>query len=147
LEHWCFETQHYCPRCPVILVGTKKELRNNPSFIELNETNLEPISLEEGYSMAEAIKAFAYMECSALTGEGMDELLTAAAKASFWIKRLPLASFGNTQMERNMYCRMVQKQKYVELPIGPTLREQKQIDIQKQKELDVGLSSSEEYDG
>ncbi len=97
--------------------------------------------------MAEAIKAFAYVECSALTGEGMHELLTAAAKASFWIKRLPLASFGNTQMERNMYRRMVQKQKHVELPLGPTTaRKQKQIDIQKQKLMDVGSNSSEEYE-
>ena len=39
------EVAHHCPRVPTVLVGCKKDLRNDPETIEnLRNQNLTPVS-------------------------------------------------------------------------------------------------------
>ena len=39
------EVAHHCPRVPTVLVGCKKDLRNDPETIEnLRKQNLAPVS-------------------------------------------------------------------------------------------------------
>merc|ERR1712080_24230 len=65
-EKWTPEVKHFCPNVPIILVGNKKDLRNDPNTIkELGKMKQEPVKPEEGRAMAEKINAFAYLECSA----------------------------------------------------------------------------------
>jgi GTPase SAR1 family protein len=53
-----------------VLVGCKKDLRNNPERIEeLTKVRQQPVSYEQGRAIATQIGAMAYYECSALTGE------------------------------------------------------------------------------
>lgn len=55
---------------PIILVGNKKDLRNDPSVVrDLGKMKQEPVRPEQGRAVAEQIGAFAYLECSAKTKE------------------------------------------------------------------------------
>ncbi|CAD1480702.1 unnamed protein product, partial [Heterotrigona itama] len=73
-EKWTPEVKHFCPNVPIILVGNKKDLRNDPNTIkELSKMKQEPVKPEEGRAMAEKINAFAYLECSAKSKEGKEK--------------------------------------------------------------------------
>jgi len=62
--------RHFCPNVPIILVGNKKDLRNDPQTIrDLARNKQEPVKTEQGKQIAENIGAFAYLECSAKTKE------------------------------------------------------------------------------
>ncbi|CAL1534560.1 unnamed protein product [Lymnaea stagnalis] len=80
-EKWTPEVRHFCPNVPVILVGNKKDLRNDPSTIEeLARLKQSPVKAEEGKAMAERIGAAAYVECSARTKEGIREVFETATR-------------------------------------------------------------------
>ena len=84
------EVNHFCPRVPVILVGTKGDLRNdNETLLELEKCKQKPVTPEEGQQMAQSIKAHAYLECSAKTGEGVGDVFEMAASASLAKKPRP----------------------------------------------------------
>lgn len=80
-EKWTPEVRHFCPKVPVILVGNKKDLRNDAQTIrELAKTKQEPVRWEQGDAMAKAIGADAYVECSARTKEGVRDVFEVATK-------------------------------------------------------------------
>ena len=57
----------YAPRIPIILVGTKLDLRNDPSTLEqLAEKNQRPITQSQGEYLARICSAKAYLECSSM---------------------------------------------------------------------------------
>jgi len=87
-EKWTPEVKHFCPNVPIILVGNKKDLRNDPSTIkELSKMKQEPVKPEEGRAMAEKINAFAYLECSAKSKEGVREVFETATRAALQVKK------------------------------------------------------------
>merc|ERR1712142_922372 len=87
-EKWTPEVKHFCPNVPIILVGNKKDLRNDPNTIkELAKMKQEPVKPEDGRTMAEKINAFAYLECSAKSKEGVREVFETATKAALAVKK------------------------------------------------------------
>ena len=65
---WFPEISHHAPATPMILVGTKIDLRDDPaSLSKLNEKGTSPITYEQGLRLAKEIGAAKYLECSALT--------------------------------------------------------------------------------
>ena len=87
-EKWTPEVKHFCPNVPIILVGNKKDLRHDPNTIkELAKMKQEPVKPEEGRAMAEKINAFAYLECSAKSKEGVREVFETATKAALQVKK------------------------------------------------------------
>jgi len=53
---WFPEVSHHCPNTPIILVGTKLDLRDDRDTIEkLRERRLAPISFPQGLAMAKEI--------------------------------------------------------------------------------------------
>ncbi|ROT65265.1 RhoA [Penaeus vannamei] len=87
-EKWTPEVKHFCPNVPIILVGNKKDLRNDaPTIKELLKMKQEPVKPEEGRNMAEKINAFAYLECSAKTKEGVREVFETATRAALAVKK------------------------------------------------------------
>lgn len=55
-EKWTPEVRHFCPNVPIILVGNKKDLRNDPNIIrDLQKMKQEPVKTEQGRAMAENI--------------------------------------------------------------------------------------------
>ena len=82
-EKWAPEVRYFCPDVPIILIGNKKDLRNDENVTrELSKMKQEPVKSEEGSLMCERIKAYAYMECSAKTKEGVRDVFTTAARAA-----------------------------------------------------------------
>ncbi|XP_020381725.1 rho-related GTP-binding protein RhoG-like [Rhincodon typus] len=78
---WYPEVKRHQPNVPVLLVGTKKDLRHDPSTIlNLLKRELAPVSYQQGARLARKIKAVKYMECSALLGEGVIEVFEEAAR-------------------------------------------------------------------
>jgi len=64
--------QHMDTKPPIVLVGTKLDLRSKPAALEsLRTNNEEPITPEMGEQMRQEIGAYKYLECSALTQEGL----------------------------------------------------------------------------
>lgn len=86
-ERWYPEVKHFCPTTPIILVGNKIDLRDNPSAIEHLRKGETPITREKGLEMAERIKALQYIECSAKTSENLRRVFTAAAEVALSKKR------------------------------------------------------------
>jgi Ras family protein A len=83
MEKWMPEVRHFCGLCPVILVACKIDLRTDyDTVMKLKRQGQKPISTEDGKQLANYIKADAYMECSALTGDGVEELFEYATRLS-----------------------------------------------------------------
>ncbi|CAF3375860.1 unnamed protein product [Rotaria sp. Silwood2] len=81
-KKWYPEVKHHCPHTPIILVGTKLDLRNDTSVIEkLRQQKLAPITSLQGEEMRKKIGAVKYLECSALTKEGLKTVLEEAIRA------------------------------------------------------------------
>jgi len=75
LTAWFPEVEHHAPDAKRIVVGTKIDLRNDEDTLaRLQENGLAVITEEEGESLAEKVKAIGYLECSALTREGVDNI-------------------------------------------------------------------------
>jgi len=80
---WWPEIQHHAPGVPIILVGTKSDLRNDPNMAaQLAAKGLRVVSIEEAQQRAREIGAVGYMECSALTQEGLKTVFDEAIRAS-----------------------------------------------------------------
>ncbi|VDN56847.1 unnamed protein product [Dracunculus medinensis] len=87
-EKWTPEVRHFCPNVPIILVGNKKDLRNDPQTIrELAKMKQEPVRPEQGRTIAEQIGAFAYLECSAKAKDGIREVFEKATQAALQQKK------------------------------------------------------------
>lgn len=79
---WYPEISHHCPNTPIILVGTKYDLREDPVQIEkLKERKQAPISYAQGLALAKEIGAIKYQECSALTQRGLKSVFDEAIRA------------------------------------------------------------------
>eukprot|EP00727_Mastigamoeba_balamuthi_P013274 m51a1_g857 putative rho gtpase (196) ;mRNA; f:796827-797963 len=78
---WWPEVTHHCPNSKIILVGTKIDLRDDRESLErLREKNQQPINYQQGEQLARDIKAYCYMECSALTQRGLKSVFDEAIK-------------------------------------------------------------------
>lgn len=87
IEKWYPELRYYCPTVPVILVGNKKDLRDQKNESDrmkqdLNFSNLSSlvfIDSIQGDNLCKRIKANHFLECSVRTGENVKEVFDYAA--------------------------------------------------------------------
>ena len=80
---WAPEIALLCPNTPILLVGTKLDLVDNEEALEsLAERRMVPVQSHQGQELARDINASLFLECSALSGAGLTELLYQAALAS-----------------------------------------------------------------
>ncbi|XP_019713006.1 rho-related GTP-binding protein RhoA-C isoform X1 [Hippocampus comes] len=87
-EKWTPEVKHFCPNVPIILVGNKKDLRNDEhTRRELAKMKQEPVKTDEGREMANRINAFGYLECSAKTKDGVREVFEMATRAALQVRK------------------------------------------------------------
>ncbi|KAM9968706.1 hypothetical protein ACTFIW_000579 [Dictyostelium discoideum] len=81
---WLPEINQTNQGTPIILVGTKTDLREDKKTLsQLQESKQEPVSRDEGVALAKEIGAVQFFECSALTGNGVNDIFAAAIKAAF----------------------------------------------------------------
>lgn len=72
---WYPEIKHHCPDAPIILVGTKMDLREDKETLGLlSEQGQSPVKREAGQKLSNKIRAVKYMECSALTQRGLKQV-------------------------------------------------------------------------
>uniref|UniRef100_A0A060T0I5 ARAD1C16632p n=1 Tax=Blastobotrys adeninivorans TaxID=409370 RepID=A0A060T0I5_BLAAD len=80
-EKWLLEVQHFCQGVPYILVGCKADLRTDPAVLQkLRRVSQRPVSPQEGQDMATRLGARMYIECSAKTGQGVQDVFENATR-------------------------------------------------------------------
>ncbi|RBQ66360.1 hypothetical protein VDGD_21668 [Verticillium dahliae] len=66
-----------------MLVGLKKDLREDPVAIEeMRKKSLPFVTTAQGDAVAREVGARKYLECSSLSGEGVDDVFEAATRAA-----------------------------------------------------------------
>jgi small GTP-binding protein len=78
---WYPEVKEHADGTPIILVGTKLDLREKESAVAtLKESGQEPVTPSQGSAVAKQIGAVKYLECSALTQDGLSEVFEEAIR-------------------------------------------------------------------
>lgn len=78
---WFPEIHHHAPNTPVILVGLKADLREDPVVIaRLKERRQSPITTAQGQALAREFGAIKYLECSALSQRGLKAVFDEAIR-------------------------------------------------------------------
>ena len=72
--------RHHCPDVPIILVGTKVDLRQKVYNDEGTDDVYQIVSFMQGKSMAKRIGALKYLECSAMAQEGVKDVFDEAIR-------------------------------------------------------------------
>ena len=86
---WYPEVRHFSD-APIILVGTKLDLRDDEETIEnLKKDKLAPVTKSDGKKMKRDIGAVKYVECSSLTLKGLNKVFEQAAIAVLHPKTEP----------------------------------------------------------
>lgn len=80
---WAEEAREKCPGVPIILVGLKKDLRDDPMAVEeMRKKSLKFTTPKMGNDIKDLVGARRYLECSSLTGDGVDDVFEAATRAA-----------------------------------------------------------------
>ncbi|KAJ7402250.1 hypothetical protein BTVI_88229 [Pitangus sulphuratus] len=87
-EKWTPEVKHFCPNVPIILVGNKKDLRND-EHTRRELAKMKQVGAAPGptTSAQGQINAFGYLECSAKTKEGVREVFEMATRAGLQVRK------------------------------------------------------------
>lgn len=96
---WIPEVRKFSPGTPIVLVGTKVDLRDDPATVSTIRTRCRrsPISTSEGLSLASEVGASKFLETSALTQHGLKAVFDEAVRA-VWHKDDPKGK----KMKKNM---------------------------------------------
>ncbi|KAF8479062.1 signal transducer [Russula ochroleuca] len=82
LDKWYPEVAHFCEGTPLILVATKTDLRRDDNTRRmLGAQGQTPVTPDQGAEVAREIGA-KYVECSAKTGTGVQEVFSLALRES-----------------------------------------------------------------
>ncbi|KAM0944583.1 putative small GTP-binding protein [Dioscorea sansibarensis] len=78
-KKWVPELKHYSPNVPIVLVGTKLDLRDDLQFLG-EQPSVTPISTAQGEELKRMIGAVAYIECSSKTQQNVKAVFDAAIR-------------------------------------------------------------------
>lgn len=80
-QKWAPEVRHHSPGVPIILVGTKLDLRGDANIAkQLEQHGQSVVSAAEGAELAKQIGAHKHLECSALTQKGLKNVFDEAIR-------------------------------------------------------------------
>jgi Ras-related C3 botulinum toxin substrate 1 len=93
LAKWVPELRHYAPGVPILLVGTKIDLRTDEQVLERLRGRKElPITTEEGQAACDEMRLEKFAEVSALTQQGLHAMFGEAIDLAFAPKKVGRAS-------------------------------------------------------
>jgi GTPase SAR1 family protein len=101
-DKWFPEINHFCEGVPILLVGLKTDLRKDPnSLAMLQAQGIKPVSPAQGQQVADEIGAAKYVECSAKTKDGVqnvfDTAIREACRKKGWARRAAGATGGGAK--------------------------------------------------
>ncbi|XP_010913537.1 rac-like GTP-binding protein 3 [Elaeis guineensis] len=79
LKKWIPELQHYAPGVPVVLVGTKLDLREDKHYLS-DHPGMIPVTTAQGEELRKQIGAANYIECSSKTQQNVKAVFDSAIK-------------------------------------------------------------------
>ena len=83
LQKWYPELNHHAPDTPIILVGTKTDMREDTATLKrLEEKRTQPINYVQGVQLKKAIDAAKFYECSAFTQRGLSNVFMEATRSA-----------------------------------------------------------------
>ena len=89
-QKWIPEVRHHCPKTPIVLVGTKLDLRSEAADAQANNSSAKSLKLvpqSDGHKMAKQVDAVRYIECSAKTRENILEVFESSARVALGQKK------------------------------------------------------------
>ncbi|XP_011499077.1 PREDICTED: rho-related protein racB-like [Ceratosolen solmsi marchali] len=103
---WINEVNGHCPNTPVILVGTKSDLRSDVRLaLQLARYGQAPITTTQGHQLANRIGATSYVETSALTQEDLKEAFDQAIVSALSMRRGGLKFRSNRRKPLSLWRR------------------------------------------
>jgi Ras-related C3 botulinum toxin substrate 1 len=89
-DKWYPEVRHHNKDAPIVLVGTKSDLRTNEEILaKLEAKGEKALTAEQAEKLRSDIKALKYYECSALTGQNMKEVFLDAIRSALALRNQP----------------------------------------------------------
>ena len=86
LHRWYPELKHHAPDVPILLVGTKSDMRyHDRALLEPNTI----VQMHEAENMVNKIGAIGLVECSALTQDGLKEVFDVAIETALCGRSIP----------------------------------------------------------
>ncbi|KAJ4761463.1 Rac-like GTP-binding protein 3 [Rhynchospora pubera] len=79
LKKWIPELHHYAPGVPIVLVGTKLDLREDRHYL-IDHPGMLPVTTAQGEELRRQIGAAYYIECSSKTQQNVKAVFDAAIK-------------------------------------------------------------------
>jgi GTPase SAR1 family protein len=87
---WHPEVTHHCQNVPMILVGTKSDLKEDVNFVKsLEEKGTKIKTAEDAEELRKHVKAVKYVECSAKTQYNIKQVFDECIKVVLFAKRKP----------------------------------------------------------
>ncbi|CAF2145121.1 hypothetical protein BRARA_B03833 [Brassica rapa] len=78
-KKWIPELQHFAPGVPLVLVGTKLDLREDRHYLA-DHPGLSPVTTAQGEELRKLIGATYYIECSSKTQQNVKAVFDSAIK-------------------------------------------------------------------
>ena len=86
---WLPELNKLIPTAKIVLVGTQVDLRDNKNSVTNDPSRTRSISTKEGEELKHRIRAFKFVECSAVTQQNIAEVFNTCVDAVVFGKREP----------------------------------------------------------
>lgn len=81
-SRWIPEIRYFNPKTPIVLVGTKQDLRDELLNTKRWSKNQIPIKYTEGLKLMDEVKAVDYVECSSKNFKGLTEVFMAVVRSA-----------------------------------------------------------------
>ena len=82
-ERWVPELRRYSPSTPILLVGTKTDLRHSARTVsKLVENGHQPVYEKAGQQLARKVGAISYVECCGLEPEEVTKVMNESVRYS-----------------------------------------------------------------
>eukprot|EP01084_Bolivina_argentea_P138664 244080_1 len=152
---WVPEIKHHAPEAAFILVGTCIELRGKKEYLYTDETIRidDCLTYDDGVRLAEETGARMYVECSALTQEGLKNVFDQAIRAALTKKNnkprkrsrgISFGLFNSTRKHKNNFINRDTDKDNIPLPrarsrSAPNPKRMKQTSWPNKSRFDIDI--------